>query len=1305
MKLRNSIKTRTRSLRKGSSILWTIAALSFVMLISYQKVFATPLTLDSNGKIIAGSCDLLIVNPAVSGLSDAAIDLATILNNGGSRNGGATRVATSNTLYGSIYIAHADASSADYLKVSDIKKVLIAQGITNLVQINVGGGGCGSRSGQAFPPGDYIRNGQGTSDWRFISDDRGSRADHGSVTVNAAGAIADMVIAKPGHNSGTTATGDGNITPKPQTISGGDKVKALRDILKLTVISSGGSPGAPSPTPPAADNVTSLSAFTFKFYSRSQIDLKITGTLTVNGSTVPFDITRHLFDNYTDDTDNQFTDTTGSCSSSLSIEGAINSSTESSIYKIIENRDRKFEIKIPTSALSLPSASSTCITLISGLTDDTKSSGALSSLAALPAIPGIPLWGLNYEDVLNEEYINSAGNDTSYHRAAFSFYYTADGGINEVKGSHFGIGKLAKITGTTLQKTGGDVLEGSAAVVFGNKSDACNNDVVYAYESSAIPNILYKYNASPKGSCTYVEEVRDNGTSTIILAFDDDTATNPGGNVDPNNPANQLPGNGDIGGGASSCESLNGFIGWIACPVIDSISKGLKAVDDLIQNQLASDIVSGNASNCKDNTTGCTSGTSESTRQLKVTWVRMRDLAYLILIPIMLVMVIGTAINVGPFDAYTVKKALPRMVVGVIFIALSWYLCLFVINLTNVVGGGVKGIIEQPFVSSTGRCPTEITLSCVFDGGVESFVNNVILLLPAIAALILIVWFFLGTILLFLAVTYGVIVLRQIFLVALLLVSPLAILPWIFPMNNKLWKAWWDSFSRLLLVYPLMMILISVGHVFAYIIDTTNAGGIASFLFKIAAYILPLVFIPAAFKFAGGAFATISGMANDKSKGLFDRQKKGRQAKFHRLQNDQFFKRPGSSAFKNRVNSALGKASNINKLGADPRKWKNELGVNHMGHALSQSQRMLQDKSEIGQRVLGDDNFMYAASIATNREEFLKMLGDTGRNGESLKNNGIDYDNLVKEYGMAGMKLAAFDKAAAGGTMYGYKYIDKDGKEQTRLSSMAAARHLTAEVGHGDAGLRAYLNGRIRSVSTNAGRPDEGLLSHGSAEAIAESERTGTLMGYDETTGEMFASDIAGNRLAADAPRLDVREDPSILAEAVARRSFAQSHGSQWMGPNVKDPATQKFVNFVNKDVEDAVTTGDSRSLADSLVKYYEGVEGATTSQKREMLAKGFGREVQDLTKLSPAQLEMLGPSIWTEETEVIPGPTPDGSPHTRPTGRRVLKDSTITKARMAELARNSKEVREVSRQYGTDYEQGGRPAAPGDLPPVTPAL
>lgn len=54
-------------------------------------------------------------------------------------------------------------------------------------------------------------------------------------------------------------------------------------------------------------------------------------------------------------------------------------------------------------------------------------------------------------------------------------------------------------------------------------------------------------------------------------------------------------------------------------------------------------------------------------------------------------------------------------------------------------------------------------------------------------------------------------------------------------------------------------------------------------LIGLVAYLLPYALIPLTFKFAGGLFATVAGMANDRSKGLFDRARNKRPEKYGRM--------------------------------------------------------------------------------------------------------------------------------------------------------------------------------------------------------------------------------------------------------------------------------------------------------------------------------------------------------------------------------------------------------------------------------------
>ena len=49
-------------------------------------------------------------------------------------------------------------------------------------------------------------------------------------------------------------------------------------------------------------------------------------------------------------------------------------------------------------------------------------------------------------------------------------------------------------------------------------------------------------------------------------------------------------------------------------------------------------------------------------------------------------------------DAYAVRKAVPRILIAVIGINLSIYLCLAAVDITNVIGRGIAGLITTPFV-------------------------------------------------------------------------------------------------------------------------------------------------------------------------------------------------------------------------------------------------------------------------------------------------------------------------------------------------------------------------------------------------------------------------------------------------------------------------------------------------------------------------------------------------------------------------------------------------------------------------------
>lgn len=283
---------------------------------------------------------------------------------------------------------------------------------------------------------------------------------------------------------------------------------------------------------------------------------------------------------------------------------------------------------------------------------------------------------------------------------------------------------------------------------------------------------------------------------------------------------------------------------------------------------------------------------------LREAWAAFRNIAYILLVPIMLVMVISTALGFEFVSAYAVKKALPRMVAATIFIAFSWEIVLLLVNITHALGSGVRGIVLEPFnVESFADLFSAGTSTAAGQWAFLGIGIPIALLSSAVLGILL---SFAGTAALILLTIFLFLVARELFIVGLAVVAPIAILSWIFSDRTKLWGAWWRIFWKLLMIYPIISMMTALGLVFASFVDmgtTFRAPASAGFgggivagtadrilppLLKIAAFIVPYALIPLAFKYVGGVLGNLAGMVNDKEKGAFDRLKQYRRGQYKR---------------------------------------------------------------------------------------------------------------------------------------------------------------------------------------------------------------------------------------------------------------------------------------------------------------------------------------------------------------------------------------------------------------------------------------
>ncbi|MEX2014906.1 MAG: type IV secretion system protein [Candidatus Saccharimonadales bacterium] len=237
------------------------------------------------------------------------------------------------------------------------------------------------------------------------------------------------------------------------------------------------------------------------------------------------------------------------------------------------------------------------------------------------------------------------------------------------------------------------------------------------------------------------------------------------------------------------------------------------------------------------------------------------------------------------FDAYNIRKIAPRMLLAVIGVNISIYLCVAAVDITNVIGGGLGALIREPFEATGSFGEQEIsfgdtgsdiggsivgaagggllvTLLAVLGGGSLGLILWLLLLLMLAAGLIAL------AIMATVVIRFGAIIL-------LTLVSPVAIALLVLPGTEKYFRRWWEYFIKTLAVYPIIAAIFAIsdamGAIFLKVQNDTNALNEAVIVIVLIVVVYaPLFMIPFSFKLAGGFLGSIYDLAN---KNMYGRAK------------------------------------------------------------------------------------------------------------------------------------------------------------------------------------------------------------------------------------------------------------------------------------------------------------------------------------------------------------------------------------------------------------------------------------------------
>ncbi len=316
--------------------------------------------------------------------------------------------------------------------------------------------------------------------------------------------------------------------------------------------------------------------------------------------------------------------------------------------------------------------------------------------------------------------------------------------------------------------------------------------------ATGLPGILYCKTRSGmiiSGSRTFTNiKVDDGGVANIETDITSDKKAAPAIQTDEN------------GNPKLNCEG-DFLVEWVLCPIVENM---FGAMDFMLKNVMQPFLAVAPL---------LPTGADGKTTPLYNVWDNIRNIVNLLFILVFFVIIFSQVTSIGVSN-YGVKKLLPRLIGIAILSNISFFICAILVDISNILGAGVASLLTTSILN--GQPTVDLSGSLLLDGAaigvLVSALPLAILALPAIFIFIVIGF-------IFFAMAAFLVLLRQVLLIFLIAVSPLAMLAGILPNTSRLASRWFNLFLRILMLYPIIMMLFAVGKIASSVL--TQVGGLS----------------------------------------------------------------------------------------------------------------------------------------------------------------------------------------------------------------------------------------------------------------------------------------------------------------------------------------------------------------------------------------------------------------------------------------------------------------------------------------------
>ena len=290
-----------------------------------------------------------------------------------------------------------------------------------------------------------------------------------------------------------------------------------------------------------------------------------------------------------------------------------------------------------------------------------------------------------------------------------------------------------------------------------------------------------------------------------------------------------------------SCSDQLSPVGWLICPIMEVTAKAVDSLYGVIEDLLVIQPIS------------TTDGAP-----IYTVWKHCLGLTNIVFIIFFLVVIYSQITGVG-ITNYGIKKVLPKLIIAAVLVNLSFHLCAIVVDVSNIIGASLRGFFDSipaqlgNVTVATGDVTFSEIAGAVLGGasiGLVAFeAGALFMLIPAI----------LGGLV---AIVSGLITIaiRQAVVILLVMISPLALVCYMLPNTENLFKKWKNLFTKMLVFYPMFSLLFGASSLagWAIIASALNKGSMFMVILGLAVQVFPLFACWSLMKLSGTFLSNIN---------------------------------------------------------------------------------------------------------------------------------------------------------------------------------------------------------------------------------------------------------------------------------------------------------------------------------------------------------------------------------------------------------------------------------------------------------------